>query len=138
MKRRNLALCVSVTLIAICLSFSGTFASKETGFVNVGDASICLDVVDRSCVDGNNIFPADVGKLCCFTRIWGVQGHADIKHIWYFGDTERARVELGVDSANWRTYSSKIIQLHEIGDWRVDVVGPDDELLKTVKFEIVQ
>lgn len=138
MKRPNLALSVSVTLISICLSFAGAVASEEAAFVNVRDASICLDVVDLSCVDGNPVFPADVGKLCCFTRICGVQGHTDIKHVWYFGDTERARVELGVASANWRTYSSKIIQLHDIGHWHVDVLGPGGELLKTVKFEIVQ
>ncbi len=138
MKRPNLAISVSVTLISICLSVAVAVASEEAAFVNVLDASICLDVVDLSCVDGNNVFPADVGKLCCFTRIRGVQGHTDIKHVWYFGDTERARVELGVDSANWRTYSSKIIQLHEIGHWHVDVLGPDDELLKTLEFEIVQ
>jgi hypothetical protein len=39
---------------------------------------------------------------------------------------------------NFRTYSTKIIQPHEIGDWHVDVLGPGDKLLKTVKFEIVK
>jgi hypothetical protein len=89
-------------------------------------------------VDPNDVFPSNVDKLSCFTRIFGAQENIQITHVWFFGDMERARVALNVRSVNFRTYSTKIIQPHEIGDWHVDVLGPGDKLLKTVKFEIVK
>lgn len=138
MKRPSLTLLVTVTMIAIFVCLGGTAGSEEAVPLDVREAAICLAVVDRTCVDGNTLFPASVVKLYCFTRICGAQGQVDINHVWYFGEIERARIELGVDSVSWRTNSSKIIQPHEIGDWHVDVVGPNDELLKAVDFEIVE
>ncbi|MBW2108933.1 MAG: DUF2914 domain-containing protein, partial [Deltaproteobacteria bacterium] len=105
--------------------------------LTVRDAAVCLDVVDRTCVDSNDVFPASVGKLYCFTRIFGAQEEIQISHVWYFGDIERARVPLNIRSLNFRTWSSKLIQPREIGKWHVDILGPGDERLKTVAFEIV-
>jgi hypothetical protein len=59
-------------------------------------------------------------------------------HVWSYGDVERARVSLAVNSNTWRTYSSKAIQAHEIGSWRVDVLDTSGNLLETVNFEITQ
>ncbi len=137
MKGSKSRVCVTVAFVAMCLSFLGTARLQADTPLTAQDVSICLDVVDRSCVDGSDLFPAHVGKLYCFTRICGAQGYVEISHVWYFADRERARVKLGVDSADWRTYSSKIILPHEIGDWHVDVLGPEGELLKVIKFEIV-
>jgi hypothetical protein len=106
--------------------------------LTVKDAAVCLDVVDRACVDPNDVFPSQVGKLFCFSRIFGAQEDIQVTHVWYFGDNERARVALNVRSVNFRTYSSKIIQPHEIGTWRVDIIGPGGKLLQTVPFDIVQ
>jgi hypothetical protein len=51
---------------------------------------------------------------------------------------ERARISLAVNAATWRTYSSKVIQAHEIGSWRVDVMDGSGNLLETINFEITQ
>jgi hypothetical protein len=56
--------------------------------------------------------------------------------VWFFDDNERARVDLGVKSSSWRTYSSKIIQPHEIGKWRVDVEDFAGNVIKTLEFEV--
>jgi hypothetical protein len=77
-----------------------------------------------------------VGKLYCFTKITGAQAPTQVTHVWLFDGTERARVDLAVGAASWRTFSSKIIQEHELGAWRVDVVDPDGNVLKTLEFEV--
>jgi hypothetical protein len=59
-----------------------------------------------------------------------------VTHVWYFGETERARVGLDVRSGSWRTFSSKIVQPYEIGDWHVDVLGEDGQLLMVIPFEV--
>ena len=99
-------------------------------------AAICRQVVEREPVDAGTSFESLVEKLSCFTHVTGAQGPAEIYHVWYFAEAERAVVKLKVNSASWRTYSTKIIQLHEIGDWRVDVLGQEGELLKAVHFKI--
>ena len=111
-------------------------AVKPAHELEITRASICRQVVEREPVDAGTSFEPPVEKLSCFTHVTGAQDPTEIYHIWYFGDIERAVVTLKVNSGSWRTYSSKIIQPHEIGDWRVDVLGPEGDMLKSVHFKI--
>jgi hypothetical protein len=136
MKRLPYTLLILAMLTTIILYQAVTIKAQEAEAVEVAEAVICQDVVDREPIDVGDSFEVTVGKLFCFTKIVGAQEEIEIAHIWYHGDVERARVNLSVRAASWRTYSSKIIQPHEIGDWHVDIIGPDDEVLETVEFEI--
>jgi len=136
MKRLPYVLLILAMLTTIILYQVVTIKAQEAEAVEVAEAVICQDVVDREPIDVGDSFEVTVGKLFCFTKIVGAQEEIEIAHIWYHGDVERARVNLSVRAASWRTYSSKIIQPHEIGDWHVDIIGPDDEVLETVEFEI--
>lgn len=102
----------------------------------VEEAHICRNVVDQGPESVGNTFEASVGKLYCFTKTMSAYNPTEITHVWYFGDTKRARVNLPVKSFSWRTYSSKIIHAHEIGDWHVDVLGRNNEVLRTLQFKI--
>jgi len=113
-------------------------ASQETISIQIARSAICTDVVEREPVEIGESFNSSVGKLFCFTNIVGVNTPVEITHAWYFGDAEMARVYLPVRSPNWRTYSSKIILASEVGDWHVDVIGSDGEVLKTLEFTITQ
>lgn len=129
---------LNVLLLTIfAFLFAKHAMSQETAALEVADAAVCLNVVDRECVDTNTSFPANVGKLFCLTRINGAKGPSQVTHVWYFGHTERARVTLNIQTARWRTYSSKIIQSYEIGDWHIDVLGPEGEFLEIIQFEVV-
>jgi hypothetical protein len=79
-----------------------------------------------------------VGKLYCFTKIVGARSPTQITHAWYFGDTEKARVNLKVGASSWRTHSSKTIRAHEVGQWRVAVLGPGGKALKSLEFKITR
>jgi hypothetical protein len=109
---------------------------EETAQLDVSVAAICRDVIDREPVDSGNSFTVSVGKLYCFTKITGAQSPTHVTHVWSFDGTERARVELAVNAASWRTFSSKIIQAHELGAWRVDVLDAEGNVLKTLDFEV--
>ena len=128
-----LSMFISVT---ICAFFAGNAISQESERLEVTEGAVCLDVVDLECTGADTSFPANVGKLYCITKITGAKGAGKITHVWYYGHTERARIALDIRSASWRTYSSKIIQTHETGDWHIDVLGPEDEFLKVIQFEI--
>jgi len=136
MKRLFYFLLVLIALITIPLSQAVTIKARETASLEVVTSVICEDVIDRKPVGVGNSFEASVGKLCCFTKITGAYSHIEISHVWYFGDTERFKINLPVKSSSWRTYSSKKIQAHETGDWHVDVLGPEGEVLRTLHFKI--
>jgi hypothetical protein len=136
MKRLFYLLLGLLMVITISLSQATTIKAQTTASLEVVGAVICREVVDREPVDTGNSFEASVGKLYCFTKIIGAHSPIEIAHVWYFGDTERVKVNLSVKSSNWRTYSSKKIQAHETGDWHVDVLGPEGEVMRTLHFKI--
>lgn len=99
-------------------------------------AVICTGVEDRAPVDPGNSFPVSVGRLYCFTQIAATQTPTEITHVWYFGDNERARVTLAVGGSPWRTYSSKLVQPHEVGPWRVDILDATGRTVDSVRFDL--
>ena len=128
---------VMVCLISLCLLIP-VAGAQEANKVQVVAAAICKNVVDREAVDVGTQFSNSVPRLYCFTKAVSTQIPTEVIHVWSYGDVERARVSLAVNAASWRTYSSKAIQSHEIGPWRVDVLDTSGNLLETINFEITQ
>ena len=128
---------VMVWFVSLCLLIPAAGA-QEANKVQVVAAAICKDVVEREAVDVGTQFSNSVSRLYCFTKAVSTKIPTEIVHVWSYGDVERARVSLAVKAATWRTYSSKAIQSHEIGSWRVDVLDTSGNLLETINFEITQ
>jgi hypothetical protein len=128
-----LALLASVSLFQVA-----AIKAQEEPAVEVEVGVICRDVQDREPVDVGTDFEATVGKLFCYTKIVGAQMSIEITHVWYHGETEMARVNLPVEAASWRTWSTKNIWEGWTGDWHVDVIGPNGEVLKTLEFKILE
>ena len=122
-------------IICVVLLSAGVTSSVAQEMV-VEQAAISVDVIDREPVDPDNAFSASVAKLYCFTKIAGAESPSDITHVWYYGDTERARITLAVNGNPWRTYSSKRLQLYEVGLWHVDILDAIGNTMETVKFDI--
>jgi hypothetical protein len=129
----------SVVIWFLCVSFLIPAAgAQQSDQLNVVAAAICENIEDRQAVNVGTSFTNLTSRLYCFTKIVGAESPTDVVHVWSYGDVERARVSLNVNSNNWRTYSSKAIQAHEIGPWRVDVLDTSGNLLETINFEITQ
>ena len=134
---RKLLFSIPVLLLLIlCLGLQAKSLAQVTPHLEVATAAICKDIVDLEPVDTGTSFGVEEGQLYCFTKITGAQSPDHVTHVWYFDGTERARVDLAVNSIAWRTYSSKIIQPHELGAWHVDVLDSLGNVLKTLKFEV--
>jgi hypothetical protein len=136
MKKLFCSVIILIAVITIPLAQAVISKAQEIASLAVAESSICRDVVDRQPIGAGESFEASVGKLYCFTKITGAQNPIEIAHVWYFGGTLRAKVTLPVNSSSWRTFSSKKIQAYEIGDWYVDVLGPNGEILQTLEFKI--
>ncbi len=127
-----------IAAVIFCLMFSiaGTVSASEMKTV---DSGICTGVDNHSAVGIGEVFGPDIGTLYCFTRLVGpyLEGSDQyVEHVWYYQDTERARVKLPVKSSNWGTYSSKIIKPSEVGNWRVEVLDPQGETIGVFQFVI--
>lgn len=128
--------------LAVLASFSFYQAAEaktqEEPTVKVEKGVICRDVQDREPIGEGTEFEATVGILFCYTKIVGAQEPIEITHIWYYKDEEIFRWNLPVESASWRTWTSKNIWPPWVGDWHVDVIGPNGEVLQTLGFKIVK
>ncbi len=136
MKRLTVLPVFIVTFMTLCPAFAQRCFAEQPSVLEVVHSAICLEVVEHACVGTNDVFPSNVGKLYCLTRVYGAEEDTEITHVWFFGDTERARIKLAVRSVNFRTYSSKIIRPQEIGSWRVDILDSENRVLKVVEFEV--
>jgi hypothetical protein len=118
--------------MAICMA--GSVSATEMTLV---DSGICTGVVNHAAADIGDVFTNDIGKLFCFTRVVSpyLEGNEQyVDHVWYYQETERARVRLAVKSSSWGTYSSKLIQPFEVGEWRVEVLDPQGEAITVFRF----
>ncbi len=102
--------------------------------VSIKEGVICLDVVDRVPVGTGDIFPKEVPKLFCFTKVVGSQSPTTITHIWYHNGVLQSKVTLPVNSASWRTWSSMEMSPEKAGEWLVEIVTENGIALESIIF----
>jgi hypothetical protein len=112
-------------------------APAPKGDITIVEAKLGTGVQDRQVQGEAEEFKAGVGKVYCLTRIKGAEGK-ELSHVWYQGDKKVSEVKLAIKSALMRTWSYKSIGEDGKGDWRVDVVGPDGAVLKSLPFKITE
>jgi len=125
---------VTASLVGLaCTVVVATAEETEVGPSPVVRAVICPEVSEREPVAAADSFNVDVGSLYCFTEIQGSEGTV-VTHAWIHEGKTRARVELPVRSARWRTWSSKDIHPDWTGSWQVKILDADGIVLKTLDF----
>ena len=130
--KKSLLYLIAATLV--WGAFTTPLFAQESDQLDVDVATICTGVANLEPIGPDVSFPVSVGELYCFTRVVGANTPTKITHVWSFGPTERASVELAIGGPRWRTYSSKKIQAHEIGSWRVEVLDVEGTVLKVIQF----
>ncbi|HET6921548.1 MAG TPA: DUF2914 domain-containing protein [Anaeromyxobacteraceae bacterium] len=110
-------------------------ARAEATAAAVADAKLGTGVVDREPQGVAESFKSDVGKVYCWTKVTGAEG-TEITHAWFKGEEKMGEVKLAVKYPSTRTWSAKTIPADGKGDWRVDVVGADGTVLKSLSFKV--
>ena len=109
--------------------------AQEPPALVLEEVQICTAVEDRQPSGVGTVFPADLDKLYCFTKIGGADRATYVYHVWYFGDDEVAKVKLPVNSNPWRTWSSK--KLYKgLSKGHVEIVSENGAMLGKAEFEI--
>ena len=123
------------TLVALAAAVAAPTVAAQQSDVEVTEAVLARDVVERAPVDTASAFPADVGRVYLWTRISGAAG-TTVHHVWFHGDEERGDVSLSVGGSPWRTWSSKTIPPEWTGAWRVEVRDADGNVVSEVRFTV--
>jgi hypothetical protein len=104
--------------------------------LTVEEMVFCAAIQDRAPSLPDTAFASTVESVWCFVRVTGAADTTAITQVWYYHDREMSRVELAVKSTSWRTWSSKKILPEWQGIWRVDVLSPAGEVLRSGSFAI--
>ena len=104
--------------------------------IDVAEAVICKEVVDRMPVGSGDVIPAGTERVFCFTRITGAQAETEITHNWYHTGNLKASVVLPVRNADWRTWSSKTLLPEWKGEWMVEILSKEGTPLESIIFYV--
>tara|TARA_R110002096_G_scaffold431598_1_gene647061 strand:+ start:167 stop:559 length:393 start_codon:yes stop_codon:yes gene_type:complete len=110
--------------------------SKAFAQITIESIEIGTEIENRALVGESDSFPSNVTTLFCLTKITGADNSPTIKHIWYYGEEEKASTELEVRTPKFRTWSSKKIWHTWTGKWKVDVVDDAGNVLASKSFTI--
>ncbi len=133
MVRRNLHVVLLACLATAVFSIGLAGAQDRTG-LTIEKSAICQDVVDRQPVGVGDVFPKEISKLYCFTKVVGARSETTITHNWYYNGDLKASVVLPVRSPNWRTWSSKTMDPSMTGEWMVEILAADGTALDSLIF----
>lgn len=89
----------------------------------------CTSVEEREPVGVDSVFSTDVGTLYFWSNVLNDGEPSTVTHVWYLNGEEKARVELPVKYARNRVWSSKIVPPEWDGQWKVEVVSGDGDVL---------
>ena len=109
--------------------------AQEQPALVLEEIQICTAVEDRQPSGVGTVFPDDLDKIYCFTKIGGAEDTTYVNHVWYFGNDEIARVKLPIKSKTWRTWSSKKLNMG-LGNGHVEIVSESGDILGKAEFEI--
>ncbi len=59
---------------------------------------------------------------------------SSIEHLWYYEGKLMTRIKLPVKLDYWRTYSRKEFDASQKGEWRVEILDPQQNLLFSHHF----
>jgi hypothetical protein len=126
--------------IGLMVLMAGPFTAwaAEGSDLKITEMAVTTKIVRGNPIDSvRRISSASVKALYCFTRInSAADEETSIKHVWYRDDVKVAEYELPVKGKRWRTFSRKTIEKGWAGEWRVEVLDSEGNLLKTVKFRM--
>jgi hypothetical protein len=129
-------------ILAVLLAVPAWAAGEEKvadgqGEIVVTDAKLGTGVLNNEIQGEATSFKPTVTKIYCWTHTKGGAG-TEIVHNWYKGNEKISEIKIKLKGRGMRTWSYKAIPPGSEGDWRVDVVGPDGKVLKSLPFKIAQ
>lgn len=114
---------------------SGKAAAQDPP-LDVARLVVGTNVQAREPIGVANVFPAGTPTVYCFLEARNIMQATEVEMVWFWGDTEVARVPLTLGAGSrWRTHSRKQIG-ERPGNWRVDLLDVGGYSLGSVTFVV--
>ncbi|TEU19949.1 MAG: DUF2914 domain-containing protein [Gammaproteobacteria bacterium] len=101
---------------------------------NISQAVFAKSVEDRAPIEIVTEANDSLGKIYFFTNIRHLTGDK-ITHRWLYKGKVKAEISFDIKGERWRVWSSKNLWHTWTGQWKVEVVNQQNELLLTKIFE---
>lgn len=101
---------------------------------NISQAVFSKSIENRAPIEIVTGVDGSLGKIYFFTNIRNLTGDK-ITHRWIYKDKVKAEVSFDIKGKRWRVWSSKNLWHTWTGQWKVEVVNQNNELLLTKIFE---
>ena len=109
----------------------------EAAGILLDEIALCEKVESNAPVGEGTNFYADGSRVYLYTKVKMEEGENDyIRHIWYYEGKEMNNVQLDVRGPSHRTHSYKTLFEGLDGEWTVDVVASNGEIIETVAFDV--
>lgn len=127
---------VHALFILFLFTTMGDVRPASAADFNVVTGRICQSVTNRQPIGGEKLSSFDLkdDTVVLWTRVKS-DDIENIRHVWHYDGRILANMDLKLVHPANRVYSKKKIM--GLGDYRVEVLGPDKKLLNTYKFRIV-
>jgi hypothetical protein len=124
--------------VAGCMLFLSITVFAGEPALKITEMAVTTKIVKGNPIDAvRRISFSSVKELYCFTRIVNPGGEATgVKHVWFKDGQPVAEQELSVKGGKWRTWSKHAVDRESVGEWRVDALDREGNLLRSVKFRI--
>lgn len=96
-------------------------------------AQFTTGIEDREPIDQITFVENEIRKIYFYTDLRGFEGQT-IKHRWLHNGTVMADVAFEVRGPRWRVWSSKALLPDWIGDWTVEIVAAEGEVIAAETF----
>ncbi len=117
---------VSALIFVALVALTGSSSAAEAP--DIARAQFCTAIVDREPGDAPESITAGLQTLYFFTEILNGKD-STVSHKWFYNDVPIADVSLQVGADRWRTWSTKQVWHLAPGTLKVQVIGPEEQIL---------
>lgn len=118
---------------ALCIVASPIAAAADPSAVPAAMLQFTTGIQDREPMDQVSFVSTGTPKIYLFSDLRGLTGQT-VTHRWIFRGEVMAEVPFHVEGPRWRVWSSKQLRAGWTGDWIVEVVSEDGEVVEAESF----
>ena len=126
-----------VLVIISSLLISINVLASDWPHENISNAEFAMEIKDRTPLNINEELDNSFGKIYFFTNIRNLQGQS-IRHRWIYKNKVMAEVEFDINGPRWRVWSSKNLWPTWLGEWSVEVLNANSEVLYKKEFNYIE
>ena len=126
-----------VSVIISSLLISINVLASDWPHENISNAEFAMEIKDRTPLNIIEELNNSFGKIYFFTNIRNLQGQS-IRHRWIYKNKVMAEVEFDINGPRWRVWSSKNLWPTWLGEWSVEVLNANSEVLYKKEFNYIE